>query len=732
MRRFPLLPPRVSRFVLVAAALLRPPGVPGVPSTEDGYDLWLRYRPVPDAARLAEYRATITQLVVASDSATLQAARDELVRGVRGLLGRDLPVARSVSQDGALVVGTPANSTVVAALPLAAALRQVGPEGFVIRALPIGGRRAIVIAANRDVGVLYGAFQLLRLLQTERPLAGLDLASAPRLGLRLLDHWDNLNGTVERGYAGPSLWEWARLPDSIDPRYADYARANASVGINGVVLTNVNANALILTPAYVVKVAALARVFRPWGMKVYLTARFSAPIEIGGLATADPRDAGVRGWWSAKADEIYRAIPDFGGFLVKANSEGQPGPQDYHRTHADGANLLADAVAPHGGIVMWRAFVYSSDVPTDRVMQAGDEFVPLDGAFRKNVLLQVKNGPLDFQPREPFHPLFGAMPRTPLMMEVQITKEYLGQDSHLAFLAPLWEEVLRADTYAHGPGSTVASEIRGIAAVANVGADRDWTGSDLNQANWYAFGRLAWDHTLSSAAIADEWVRMTFSNDPRVVGPVQAMMLVSREAVVNYMTPLGLAHQMARGHHYGPGPWVTGGRADQTSVYFNRADSAGLGFDRTATGSNAVRQYALPVRNRFASRDSVPDDLLLWFHHVSWSERLRSGRTLWEELLRHYQAGVDTVRSMQRTWDGLEMEGLIDAERFHRVQALLRIQEAEARWWRDASILYWQSFSHLPLPPDYETPRHQLDWYRQLRCPADPRRPRCDPVMGAP
>ncbi len=727
MRPSPLLPPRVPGFVLVVAGLPRLLGAPGV---DDGYDLWLRYRPVADPARLAEYRAAITQLVVASDAATMRAARDELVTGLRGLLGRNIRVAGAASRDGALVAGTPGNSPVVAALPFGAELRQAGPEGFVIRAVAIGGRRAIVVAANRDIGVLYGAFQLLRLLQTERPLAGLDLVSAPRVGLRLLDHWDNLNGTVERGYAGASLWEWARLPDSINPRYRDYARANASIGINGVVLTNVNANALILTPAYLVKVAALARVFRPYGITVYLTARFNAPSEIGGLATADPRDSGVRAWWAAKADEIYRAIPDFGGFLVKANSEGQPGPQDYHRTHADGANLLADAVAPHGGIVMWRAFVYSSAVPTDRVVQAGDEFVPLDGAFRSNVLIQVKNGPLDFQPREPFHPLFGAMARTPLMMEVQITKEYLGQDSHLAFLAPLWEEVLRADTYAHGPGSTVAKEIQGIAGVANVGSDRDWTGSDLNQANWYAFGRLAWDPTLSSAAIADEWIRMTFSNDPRVVGPVQGMLLVSREAVVNYMTPLGLAHQMARGTHYGPGPWVTGGRADQTSVYFNRADSAGLGFDRTATGSDAVRQYALPVRNRFASRDSVPDDLLLWFHHVGWSERLRSGRTLWEELLRHYQAGVDTVRSMQRSWDSLER--LVDAERFHRVQALLRVQEAEARWWRDASVLYWQSFSHLPLPPDYEVPRHPLDWYRQLRCPADPRKPRCDAVMGAP
>jgi alpha-glucuronidase len=384
---------------------------------------------------------------------------------------------------------------------------------------------------------------------------------------------------------------------------------------------------------------------------------------------------------------------------------------------------------PHGGVVMWRAFVYSSAVPTDRVRQAYDEFVPLDGQFRDNVLLQVKNGPLDFQPREPFHPLFGAMPRTPLMMEVQITKEYLGQDTHLAFLAPMWQEVLRADTYSHGAGSTVARQIRGLAGVANIGSDRDWCGSDFNQANSYAFGRLAWDDSLSSAAIADEWIRMTFSNDPRVVGPVKAMMLASREAVVNYMTPLGLAHQMARGHHYGPGPWVSGGRADQTSVYFNRADSTGLGFDRTASGSNAVGQYSPPLRNRFASRDSVPETLLLWFHHVGWNERLRSGRTLWEELLGHYQAGVDTVRWMARTWDGLE--ALVDSARFRRVRAFLRIQEAEARWWRDASVAYWESFSHLPLPPGYEAPAHSLDWYRQLRCPPDPRKPRCDAVTGS-
>ena len=699
---------------------------------EDGYELWLRYARVADAARFAEYRAAITQLVLTSDAPTMQVARDELTRGLTGLLGRPVPIADAPTRDGTLVVGTPTNSSVIASLPLAAALRDAGPEGFVIKALQVRGRRAIVLAANRDIGVLYGAFHLLRMLQTSTSLAGLDVVSAPRFALRILNHWDNLDGTVERGYAGASLWEWGRLPDSISPRYRDYARANASIGINGTVLTNVNANALILTPAYLAKVAAIARVFRPYGLKVYLTARFSAPIEIGGLATADPLDERVRAWWAAKADEIYRAVPDFGGFVVKANSEGQPGPQDYHRTHADGANMLADAVAPHGGIVMWRAFVYSNAVPTDRVMQAVDEFEPLDDAFRSNVLIQAKNGPLDFQPREPFHPLFGRMHRTPLLMEVQITKEYLGQDTHLVFLAPLWEEVLRAETYAGEPGggSDVAGRIRGLAGVANIGNDRDWCGSDFNQANWYAFGRLAWDPLVRSADIAESWVRMTFSNDPRIVRPVVAMMLASREAAVNYMTPLALAPQMARGHHYGPGPWVTGGRADQTSMYFNRADTVGVGFDRTPSGSDAVRQYFPPLRERFASRDSVPETLLLWFHHVGWSERLRSGRTLWEELLAHYQAGVDTVRWMQRTWNGLER--LVDADRFRRVQSFLAIQEAEARWWRDASVLYWQSFSHVPLPADYERPAHALEWYRQLRCPPDPRKPRCDAVTVSP
>jgi len=719
--------------VLLSAA------APGPPPVEDGYDLWLRYRLVADAQRLGEYRAALSHLVVEGDSPTLRAARDELTVGLGGLLGTEVRRADRIRGDGAIIAGTPRTSRLVAALPLADDLRRAGAEGFVLRTLRVSGRQATVIAANREVGVLYGSFALLRLLQTDRPLRDLAVVSAPKIGLRLLDHWDNLDRSVERGYAGLSLWDWSRLPDSLDPRYRDYARANASLGINGTVLTNVNADARVVAPEFLLKVAALANVFRPYGIRVYLTARFSAPIELGDLATADPLDPAVRAWWRHKVDEIYRVVPDFGGFLVKANSEGQPGPQDYKRTHADGANMLAEALDPHDGVVMWRAFVYSNEVPTDRVRQAYDEFTPQDGAFRANVLIQVKNGPLDFQPREPFHPLFGAMPRTPLMLELQITKEYLGQDTHLVFLGPLFEEVLDADTYARGEGSTVGRVVdgslhgyarTGIAGVANIGTDRNWTGSHFNQANWYAFGRLAWDHTLSSGEIAEEWIRMTFVNEPAVVARIKDIMLGSREAVVHYMTPLGLAHIMAAGHHYGPGPWVARGRADQTAVYYHRADTLGLGFDRTAGGSGALEQYFPPLRRRWASRDSVPDALLLWFHRVRWSERLRSGRTLWEELVHEYSAGVDSVRSMARQWSALE--GSIDEARFRDVAAFLAIQQREARWWRDAAIAYFQTFSRQPVPAGYAPPAHPLEYYMQLRCPADRQKPRCDAIQQTP
>ena len=714
-----------ARFCLVIIlALLTTSGA----QADDGYDLWLRYEPVTDAAMLRQYRASISELVMEASSPTLQAAQEELQRGLQGLLDVEIPLVPDLTREGALVVGTPETSATIAALDLQDALRQVGEEGYLIRTVEAGGERATIIAANADVGALYGTFHFLRLIQTQQPVGELDLVQAPKIQHRVLNHWDNLDRTVERGYAGFSLWDWHKLPDYLDPRYTDYARANASIGVNGTVLTNVNANALVLTPMYLEKAAALADVFRPYGICVYLTARFSAPIEIGGLETADPLDLDVQAWWTAKADEIYRHIPDFGGFLVKANSEGQPGPQDYGRTHADGANLLADALAPHGGLVMWRAFVYSDEEPDDRAKQAYNEFVPLDGTFRDNVLIQVKNGPIDFQPREPFHPLFGAMPATPLMMEFQITKEYLGFATHLVYLAPMWKEVLEADTYAQGEGSTVAEvvdgrlhgyELTGIAGVSNIGTDRNWTGSHFDQANWYAFGRLAWDPALSPEALAEHWVRMTFTNEAAFAEPVVAMMMGSHEAVVDYMTPLGLHHLMATGHHYGPGPWVDNlSRADWNPVYYHRADSAGIGFDRTPAGSDAVGQYAAPLDSLYGHLETVPEAYLLWFHHVPWDYAMPSGRTLWAELVHRYSRGVEKVRAMQATWASLE--GMIDAERYEQVAAFLAIQAEEAQWWRDANLAYFQTFSGMPIPEVYAEPEHSLEYYRSLAFPYAP------------
>jgi alpha-glucuronidase len=455
---------------------------------------------------------------------------------------------------------------------------------------------------------------------------------------------------------------------------------------------------------------------------VFLTARFSAPVEIGGLKTADPLDPEVVEWWKLKVDEIYRYIPDFGGFTVKANSEGQPGPQKYDRSHADGANMLADALAPHQGIVMWRAFVYDNNVPVDRAKQAYNEFTPLDGQFRDNVMIQVKNGPVDFQPREPFHPLFGAMPHTPLMMEFQVTQEYLGYSTHLVYLAPLFEEVLQSDTHAKGSGSTVAKvidgslenkKLTGMAGVANIGTDRNWTGHIFAQSNWYALGRLAWDPDLGSGEIANEWIRMTFSNDQDLLSRIRGMMLASREITVNYMTPLGLHHIMGRGHHYGPGPWVAGGRDDWTSVYYHKADSLGIGFDRSSSGSDAVSQYFPPVRDQYNSLESCPENLLLWFHHVSWDHRLTSGRTLWDEMCIRYNEGVNSVRWLSSEWD--LTKGRVDDERYEQVKSHINIQEKDAMLWRDACILYFQTFSQREVPDVVEKPEHDLDYYRNLR-----------------
>ena len=702
---------------------------------ETGSELWLRYRPVSDAALRAEYRRALRAILVVGESPTLRAAREELTLGLTGLLGAPVASASGVTGPGVVLVGTRTGSRAVATLPFAGELAKLGPGAYVIRPVTVSGQRMLVVAANDDIGALYGVFALLRQLQTATPVAQLAVSSRPHVQLRMLDHWDNLDRSVERGYAGISLWEWDSLPGVLSPRYREYARANASIGINGSVLTNVNANAKVLTAPYLAKVAAIAGVLQPYGIRVFLTARFSAPIEIGGLKTADPLDPAVRAWWTAKVDEIYAVIPDFGGFVVKANSEGQPGPQDYKRSHADGANMFADALAPHRGVVMWRAFVYSPDTPVDRVRQSYDEFKPLDGTFRDNVMVQVKNGALDFQPREPFSALFGAMPKTPLMMEFQVTKEYLGQDTHLVYLGPLFQEVLRADTYARGKGSTVAKVIdgslhgyahTGMTGVANIGTDTNWTGSQFNQANWYAFGRFAWNPDANAEAIAAEWVRQTFTNNAAVVAPIVHMMMVSREAVVNYMTPLGLAHIMATGHHYGPGPWNRTARADQSPVYFHQADSLGVGFDRTATGSNQVAQYFPPVRDRFQTLTTVPDSSLLWFHHVPWTHRMQSGRTLWNEIIVRLNAGVDSVRSMQGTWN--DLRAAIDTERFAEVQSFLAIQEKEARWWRDADLAYFQTFAHQPIPAPFEQPAHLLQYYQTLRCPANRLKPRCDAI----
>lgn len=695
--------------------------------SEDGYQLWLRYNKLTDASAISRYKVFTQSIVLEKESPTLLLARQELHTALQGLLQTKITFS-NVIQGGSIIIGTPSSSAIISSLSLSDKLKAGGDEGFVIVQTRIKNKPCIAIAANNDIGVLYGTFHFIRLLQTQQRIENIAIVSTPDIKHRILNHWDNLDRTVERGYAGFSLWDWHRLPGYIDQRYIDYARANASIGINGTVLTNVNANAQVLTEPYLKKVAALANVFRPYGIKVYLTARFSAPVEIGGLSTADPLDVNVKAWWKKKVDEIYTYIPDFGGFTVKANSEGQPGPQNYNRNHADGANMLAEALAPHNGIVMWRAFVYSNEVPEDRAKQAYNEFKPLDGSFAKNVLVQVKNGPIDFQPREPFHPLFGAMPKTPLMMEFQLTQEYLGFATHLVYLAPLFKECLDADTYVKGKGSTVGRivdgslenhSLTGIAGVANIGNDRNWTGHPFAQANWYALGRLAWNPSLSSETIAEEWIRATFTNDEKSVGTLKDMMLASREVTVQYMTPLGLHHIMGWNHHYGPAPWINDKpRADWTSVYYHQADENGIGFDRTAAGSKALLQYTPDVQKIYSSPETCPEEYLLWYHHVSWNYKVKSGRTLWDELCHRYYQGADSVRYMQRQWSTLK--GIVDDERFQQVNSLLSIQYQEAVWWRNACVLYFQTSSKKDIPSGLEKPEQSLPYYQSLEFPFAP------------
>lgn len=589
------------------------------------------------------------------------------------------------------------------------------------------------IHAKTDAGLLYGAFEVLRRQQTGEPIA--EEIVNPSYNLRILNHWDNLDGSVERGYAGRSIF-WHGI-DSLEISSGDvklweeYARANASVGINATVLNNVNASPSVLTAPVLERAKAVADVLRSYGIKTYLAVNFASPEVIGGLETADPLNVDVQNWWKEKVKEIYDLIPDFGGFLVKANSEGQPGPQNFGRTHADGANMMAEALEPYNGIVMWRAFVYDPS-DEDRAKQAYNEFVPLDGKFHDNVIIQVKNGPIDFQPREPFSPLFGAMKGTTVMPELQVTMEYLGQSVHLVFLATMWEEFLKSETWQKGAGSSVArctdgslfnQKYSAIAGVANIGLDANWCGHDFAQANWYAFGRQAWDHSISSAQIADEWLKLTFGPENldeetssydlewnlSFLQPVKERMLNSHEATVNYMMPLGLHHIFSAHAHYGPGPWWAprGMRADWTPPYYHQADSLGIGFDRTASGSNAISQYHEPLASQLANVNTCPEAFLLWFHHVSWDHKMKNGRTLWNELCYRYDEGVKQVREFQRDWD--KAERFVDAERFGAIQHKLTEQSMNAQEWKDACTLYFQQFSKQPIPHDLERPMFNLD-----------------------
>ena len=551
------------------------------------------------------------------------------------------------------------------------------------------------IKACNDLGLLYGAYELLRLQKEDNPLLRSKefkrgIKSEPYYSLRLLNHWDNLDGSIERGYAGNSIFwdkDQAKLSKNNTQRLIEYARANASIGINGTVLNNVNASPKILTKPYLQEVKRIADILRPYGIRVYLSINFATPLALKQTKTADPLDKKVAEWWKKKAKEIYKLIPDFGGFLVKANSEGQPGPFDYNRSHADGANMLADALKPYGGIVMWRCFVYGAKHKgEDRVKQAVSEFQPLDGQFRDNVILQTKNGPLDFQPREPYSPIFDQIQKTPNMVELQITQEYLGQSRHLVYLAPMWREFF---VYVH------PNKLRAIAGVANIGDDANWCGHHFSQANWYAFGRLAWDPFLKSERIAREWLRQTFTLDKGFVEPMQRVMMESREACVNYMMPLGLHHIFSFDHHYGPEP--DGFKAEYPiewcPVYYHKADAEGVGFDRSSTGSDAVSQYREPLNKIYNDLESCPEEYLLWFHHVPWNYQMKSGLTLWQEMQEKYNSGVRDVERFCLIWDNMKPYFQNDMQRWNEVKARMDHQLENARKWRDVCLNYFGSFA---------------------------------------
>jgi len=598
--------------------------------------------------------------------------------------------------------------------------KALGDEGYSINCIG----KHVAVTANTDAGRLYAMFHLKRLADSGMKLEDKSIITEkPAFRYRILNHWDNPNLTVERGYAGKSLWKWEELPGKIRPEYEEYARANASIGINGTVLNNVNADACMLTREYLEKVRVLADIFRPYGIKVYLSLNFAAPKHLAGLKTSDPLDKDVIKWWNDKVAEIYSMIPDFGGFLVKANSEGQSGPQDYGRTHADGANMIADAVKPYGGIVMWRAFVYAAE-SKDRAKQAVEEFMPLDGQFRDNVIIQIKNGPIDFQPREPFSPLFGQLEHTNVMSEMQITQEYLGHSNHMVYLHPMWKECLDSDTYQEGEGSTVAAITLGkvhgntqysaIAGVTNIGDSVNWCGHQMAQVNWYAFGRMAWNPDLSSEQIVNEWLKQTFTTDRKFVEPVAKMLLESREACVKYEMPMGLHHTFKGPDHYGPGPWDRSSRPDWEPAYYHKAAADGVGFDRTSkTGTDAVSQYHEPLKSLYDNVETCPENLLLWFHHLPWDYKMSDGHTLWEKLCYTFEEGIQEARGFIKTWE--KAGKYVDSYRYQCIYDRLVRQAKDAIWWRDATMLYFQQYSGMEIPSDCTQPQHTLDELRRFR-----------------
>lgn len=677
---------------------------------QNGYDLWLNYFPIQNPTAINSYSDLLSTIDIDTKNPTGKVIFEEFSLATYKMLG----IYPALSPSANIEFKKSGHDS----------LSLLPAEGYIIRHKLNENKNSLIVFANDDAGWLYAAYRILKEIQLGSFLTQeADIIDYPSIQLRILNHWDNLDRTVERGYAGFSLWNWHTLPDIIEPRYIDYARANASIGINAVALTNVNSNALLLTPQYLEKIKALADAFRPYNIKIILTARFSAPIEIGGLKTADPLEKEVQEWWNKKTAEIYDYIPDFTGFLVKANSEGQPGPQDYQRTHADGANMLARAVAPFNGIVMWRAFVYSNETPEDRFKQAYNEFKPLDGKFEKNVIIQVKNGPIDFQPLEPFHPLFGAMPQTPLMMEFQITQEYLGMATHLAYLAPMYKEVLDMPTFRPNQNATVANIITGIqdnhtlsaiAGVANIGNDVNWTGHPLAQSNWYAFGKLAWNPSISSEEILEEWIYQTYPLTDEDSDVLSKIMLQSWSTLVKYMTPLGLHHIMGWSHHFGPAPWIDNKhRADWTSVYYHKADSIGIGFDRTETGSSALSQYAKEIQDLYKNKEKMDERYLLWFHRVKWEDRLQNGKTVWENLCLQYDEGVKEMKSLVQQFKTIKSS--FDAPTAKHIEQLLQLQLKEAQWWRDACLAYFQSKNNRPWPDGITPPPYTVNYYIEIQ-----------------